>query len=698
MAESLTEAEEEAVQEFIAIVKELQLHNNGDRKSWTKSTAIKFMMARKFDICRAAALFESHEVTRRREGLVRFDPTSDALKKELETGKFTVLPVRDSSGAAIAIFTASKHVPTETSHQVTLQGVVYQLDVALESFETQRRGIVFIYNMTGSKYANFDYELSQKILNLLKGGYPARLKKILIVAAPLWFKAPFKILQLFLREKLRDRQTGGAPVQKVFMVCIPQLCIHIPSSSLPKELGGSFTIDHKAWLQHCLKSTTNRYHEELSSSPISPTPLQNGTILPFSGIIQENGLIHIHQSFNDCEMDVDETSDHQNSVHEKQNSEEREKEVEVLKEDLLQLTVKDLDEPCPLTPESGVTDFTEDEEKHLSSSTASLSIFEDSVHSESCAGMSLEEFIEHLRTRGRKGLYQEYAEIKAAQPEGTFETSKIKPNQQKNRYTDVLCYDHSRVKLSIVDEDPYSDYINANFVDGYKQRNAFISTQGPLPKTFPDFWRMVWEQESQVIVMTTKALERGRVKCGQYWPIEENVTQEYGDFDVFNAGVEDFADYIISNLVLTNKKLGTSQDVVHMQFTSWPDYGVPHSALAMLDFRDKVRMKQTEAVAAIGAHWQGHPLGPPIVVHCSAGIGRTGTFITLDICINRLEATGLIDIIKTVEKIRAQRAYSIQMPDQYVFCHLALLEYALSRGLLEDVDLSGFNDDDSESE
>ncbi|KFM67547.1 Tyrosine-protein phosphatase non-receptor type 9, partial [Stegodyphus mimosarum] len=465
MADALTEAEEEAVQEFIAIVKELQLHNNGDRKSFNKSSAVKFMMARKFDICRAVALFESHEVTRRREGLVRFDPTSEVLRNELETGKFTILPVRDGGGAAIAIFTANKHVPAETSHQITLQGVVYQLDVALESLETQRRGIVFVYNMTGSKYANFDYELSQKILNLLKGGYPARLKKVLIVAAPLWFKAPFKILQLFLREKLRDR---------VFMVSIPQLCIHIPPTSLPKELGGSFHVDHKAWLQHCLKSTTNRYLDEVSES-VSPT-LQNGP-LPFNGIISENGVIHMNSSYNDSEMDIDETSERQNSVHEKHNSEEREKEVEVLKEDLLQVSVKDNEEPCPLTPESGVTDFTEDEEKHLSSSSASLSIWEDSVHSENCGGMSLEEFIEHLRTKGRKGLYQEYAEIKAAPPEGTFETSKLKPNQPKNRYTDVLCYDHSRVKLSLIDDDPYSDYINANFVDGYKQKNAFISSQ-----------------------------------------------------------------------------------------------------------------------------------------------------------------------------------------------------------------------------
>ncbi|GFS28933.1 tyrosine-protein phosphatase non-receptor type 9 [Trichonephila inaurata madagascariensis] len=602
MAEVLTDEEREIVKEFVAIVKELQLHKNGDKKSWNEFTAVKFMMARKFDICRAVALFEAHEVMRRREGLIRFDPTSDALRNELETGKFTILPVRDATGAAIAIFTAHKHIPLETSHQITLQGVIYQLDIALESLETQRHGIVFIYNMTGSKYANFDYELSQKMLNLLKGGYPARLKKVLIVAAPLWFKASFKIFQLFLREKLRDR---------LFMVNIPQLCMHIPPSSLPEELGGTFQVDHKTWLQHCLKSTINRCMDEICDSS-SATP----TECPYSGF-------HLRH-FNDSDME--ENSDHHNdSVHEKHNSEEREKEVEVLKESM---------------------------------------IFDPA----------------------------QYSDIKNTPPEGTFETSKLKVNQCKNRYTDVLCYDHSRVKLPIIDGDPYSDYINANYVDGYKQKHAFISTQGPLPKTCADFWRMVWDQESHIIVMTTKTVERGRIKCGQYWPAEENTVQEYEDFDVYNSGVEYFPDYIVSNLVLTNKKQNTSQEVCHMQFTSWPDFGVPPSALAMLDFRDKVRRKQAQAVEMIGAHWLGHPLGPPIVVHCSAGIGRTGTFITLDICINKLEATGLIDIVKTVEKIRAQRAYSIQMPDQYVFCHLALLEYALSRGLLEDVDLSGFND------
>lgn len=688
---NLTPTEEQAVKEFISVVNELRLHQNVGPLSW--STAVKFMMARKFDVRRALSLYEMHEITRYREGLIRFDPTTDPLKSELETGKFTVLPTRDNSGAALAVFTAGKHIPTTTTHQTTLQGVVYQLDVALESLETQRSGMIFIYNMTGSKYANFDYELSQKILSLLKGGYPARLKKVLIVSAPLWFKAPFKILRLFVREKLRDR---------VYMVSVPQLALHISSSALPRDLGGNLHIDHKAWLLHCLKSMTNRYGDlcDLISLPSSPLSVQIGSIFSHKESIQNGpltGPLSIHVS---SEGETDESSDHQHSVHEKQNSEDREKEVEVTKEKQGQFpeyeNSKNNQEEILFSPDSTTPDITDDE-KHFSSSSASSS-WDESLHIDDGLGMTLEEFIDHLQKKGRKGLYQEYTELKAKSPEGTFEASRLKPNQAKNRYTDVLCYDHTRVRLSHLEGDPCSDYLNANYVDGYKQKNAFISTQGPLPKTFPDFWRMIWEQQVGVIVMTTRTMERSRMKCGQYWPKDEDTRAEYGCFQVYNSGMEQHADYTITNLVLTDTRTGISQQVAHMQFTSWPDYGVPHSALAMLDFRDKVRDRQSRIVLSFGTQWNGHPLGPPIVVHCSAGIGRTGTFITLDICLRRLEATGRIDVCKTVERIRSQRAFSIQMPDQYVFCHLALLEYALSRGLLEDVDLSGFNESDTESE
>ena len=195
---------------------------------------------------------------RAREGLASnsVDPFSSPLKEELKTAKFTVLPTRDENGAALAVFNARLHEPSSSSHKITLQGilninlfvknylllhdihkdlhkllmiffegVIHQLDVAMEDVVTQRGGLVFVYNMYGSKYGNFDYDLSQKMLTLLKGCYPARLKKVLIVTAPLWFKAPFKVLRLFVREKLRDR---------VFTVSLPQLVLHITPSCLPK--------------------------------------------------------------------------------------------------------------------------------------------------------------------------------------------------------------------------------------------------------------------------------------------------------------------------------------------------------------------------------------------------------------------------------------------------------------------------------
>ncbi|XP_055603016.1 tyrosine-protein phosphatase non-receptor type 9 isoform X2 [Uranotaenia lowii] len=311
---------------------------------------------------------------------------------------------------------------------------------------------------------------------------------------------------------------------------------------------------------------------------------------------------------------------------------------------------------------------------------------------------TIEQIVQMVRERGKSGLLREYAEIKARAPDGTFTHAKLRNNLTKNRYTDVLCYDHSRVILSQEDEDPTSDYINANFVDGYKQKNAYISTQGPLPKTTYDFWRMVWEQHCLVIVMTTRVMERGRIKCGQYWEPTEASLAEYGCYQVRTMTVETNEDYTVAELELKNTKTDEVRCVSHWQFTSWPDYGVPTSARAMLNFLQRVREKQAEMVKSLGDLWAGHPRGPPMIVHCSAGIGRTGTFITLDICISRLEDVGSADIRGTVEKIRSQRAYSIQMPDQYVFCHLALIEYALSRSMLQSADLSGFDERDEDSE
>ncbi|XP_076334726.1 tyrosine-protein phosphatase non-receptor type 9-like [Tachypleus tridentatus] len=686
MAATLTPLEEQAVKEFITTVNDLRLIHNAGPLPW--NTAVKFMMARKFDVHRSLALYEAHEMIRKREGLVSFDPTRDPLKSELDTGKFTVLPTRDNTGAAIVVFTASKHFPEITTHQTTLQGMVYQLDVALDSLETQRCGMVFIYNMTNSKYANFDYELSQKILNLLKGAYPARLKKVLIVSAPMWFRAPFGILRLFVREKLRDR---------IHVLGQSELVLHVTPSSLPRELGGNLFINHKTWLLHCLKSMTNRYGDlcDIASLPSSPSSVQNGVI--FHQVERSHVQNGIAPNLLSEGENTDESSEQQHSVHEKHNSEDREKEVEVTKEKRRQISDLAARKSSVHSPDSATTDISLDGEKVFVDVAIPFSLGE-SIHNDDVKGVSLDEFVQHVQLKGRKGLYEEYAELKTKAPEGTFDAARLKSNQPKNRYSDVLCYDHSRVKISCLDGDPASDYVNANYIDGYKQKNAFISTQGPLPKTFPDFWQMIWEQEVLVIVMTTRTIERSRLKCGQYWPKEEETSEDYGPFRVHNNGIDQYQDYTVTSLVITHTRTGLCREVSHMQYTSWPDYGVPLSALEILTFRDKVREQQAQSLMSLGSHWHGHALGPPIVVHCSAGIGRTGTFITLDISIQRLESTGQIDIRGTVEKIRSQRAYSIQMPDQYVFCHLALLEYALGRGLLQDVDLTGFDETDSESE
>ncbi|ODN03539.1 Tyrosine-protein phosphatase non-receptor type 9 [Orchesella cincta] len=240
MNATLNEQEEQATREFLEIVNGARVSKGYSPLSW--HAGVKFLMARKFNVRRALELYEQHQEVRIAEGLTAFDADSEPLKSELLSGKFTVLPTRDLGGAAIAVFTAKFHQPSTIPHEYTLKGVVYQLDAALEDPQTQRSGLVFIYDMSDSKYSNFDYDLSIKILSLLKGGYPARLKKVLIVTAPLWFRAPFRILRLFVREKLRDR---------VFTVSLPQLAVHIPNHSLPRSLGGQLQVNHIAWLDRC---------------------------------------------------------------------------------------------------------------------------------------------------------------------------------------------------------------------------------------------------------------------------------------------------------------------------------------------------------------------------------------------------------------------------------------------------------------
>ncbi|KAK4467350.1 hypothetical protein MN116_008895 [Schistosoma mekongi] len=218
---------------------------------------------------------------------------------------------------------------------------------------------------------------------------------------------------------------------------------------------------------------------------------------------------------------------------------------------------------------------------------------------------------------------QEYESIETEQ-QFTWENSNLDVNKPKNRYANVIAYDHSRVVLQSIDCVPGSDYINANYIDGYRRMNAYIATQGPTPETFSDFWRMIWEQRVSIIVMMTKLEERSRIKCDQYWPSRGPESFASGLLLVKPIDTIELAYYTIRTFHLTARGIEDEcREVKHFQFTGWPDHGVPEYPIPLLLFIRRVRA--TLASTTSNMFQSNHNIEQaPIVVHCSAGVGRTG--------------------------------------------------------------------------
>ncbi|KFR08031.1 Receptor-type tyrosine-protein phosphatase C, partial [Nipponia nippon] len=245
----------------------------------------------------------------------------------------------------------------------------------------------------------------------------------------------------------------------------------------------------------------------------------------------------------------------------------------------------------------------------------------------------------------------------------SIKEAKKSHNQNKNRYIDILPYDHNRVELSEMAGDPGSDYINASYIDGFKEPRKYIAAQGPKDETTDDFWRMIWEQKATIIVMVTRCEEGKRNKCAQYWPSMENGSATYGDITVKINESKTCPDYVIQKLNITNGRERTAgRDVTHIQFTSWPDHGVPEDPHLLLKLRRRVN--------ALSNFFSG-----PIVVHCSAGVGRTGTYIGIDAMLEGLDAEGRVDVYGYVVKLRRQRCLMVQVESQYILIHQALVEY-----------------------
>ncbi|XP_034946354.1 tyrosine-protein phosphatase corkscrew-like isoform X2 [Chelonus insularis] len=303
------------------------------------------------------------------------------------------------------------------------------------------------------------------------------------------------------------------------------------------------------------------------------------------------------------------------------------------------------------------------------------------------------------RGKGKAGFWEEFESLQQLECRHLFSRKEgLRPeNRAKNRYKNILPFDHTRVKLKDVDPNiPGSDYINANYIKNEEGEGSctgitasgeicifnkcYIATQGCLPNTIQDFWHMVYQENTQVIVMTTKEIERGKNKCARYWPEEGEICEYGGDWKVRALARTSTADYTLREFLLQGNKpnFSESRRIYHYHFQAWPDHGVPSDPGCVLNFLHDVNARQESIAASLNSNGQTSAVVGPILVHCSAGIGRTGTFIVIDMILDQIKRHGLdceIDIQRTIQRVRSQRSGMVQTEAQYKFVYLAVLHY-----------------------
>uniref|UniRef100_A0A8D0B9I9 Tyrosine-protein phosphatase non-receptor type n=1 Tax=Salvator merianae TaxID=96440 RepID=A0A8D0B9I9_SALMN len=259
-----------------------------------------------------------------------------------------------------------------------------------------------------------------------------------------------------------------------------------------------------------------------------------------------------------------------------------------------------------------------------------------------------------------------YQDIRHEASDFPCKVAKLPRNKNRNRYRDVSPFDHSRIKLLQGD----NDYINASLIKMEEANRSYILTQGPLPNTCGHFWEMIWEQKSRGVVMLNRVMEKGSIKCAQYWPQKEEKEMIFEDTDfMLTLMSEDIKSYYtVRYLQLKNLTTQETREILHFHYTTWPDFGVPESPASFLNFLFKVRESGSLS-----------PEHGPVVVHCSAGIGRSGTFCLVDTCLllmAKRKDPSSVDIKQVLLEMRKYRMGLIQTADQLRFSYLAVIEGA----------------------
>ncbi|KAK3787252.1 hypothetical protein RRG08_055974 [Elysia crispata] len=266
------------------------------------------------------------------------------------------------------------------------------------------------------------------------------------------------------------------------------------------------------------------------------------------------------------------------------------------------------------------------------------------------------DYIRSAKQNDLDGLKKEFKLLPAGVT-APCEIAKRNENKYKNRYGNIIAYDHTRVLLDPEGEDTTDDYINANYIDGYKKQRVYIAAQGPSTSTLGDIWRMAWKENSKTIIMLTNVTESGKKKCEVYWP--ETGSEQYGNITVQLLETDVLPDFTIRTFLMS--KGGQSKYIKQFHYTTWPDHGVPRFGHSLLLFRQKIRAYDPLDMGTL-------------IIHCSAGVGRTGTYISVDTQLEMAKSEGLIDVFNFVHHMRSQRVNMVQTLEQYVFVYDCLLE------------------------
>ncbi|XP_070184035.1 receptor-type tyrosine-protein phosphatase epsilon-like [Littorina saxatilis] len=272
-------------------------------------------------------------------------------------------------------------------------------------------------------------------------------------------------------------------------------------------------------------------------------------------------------------------------------------------------------------------------------------------------------------------LREEFRSIAKTDEDAPISVGNEKINFKKNRFAQIIPYDRLRVVLADgYREGTSTDFVNASYISGYRKERKYIAAQGPRDNTVGDLWRMVWQEKITHIVMLTNLKEHGKPKCELYWPEEESTKETYGPVTVTTTHIQQRDNFCIRSFIVTRDGDGgrESREVTQYHYVSWPDHGAPSTTSLVRFWRYVTRETKHDTA--------------PLLVHCSAGVGRTGTYIGLDIGMDTAVSVGSIDVIQIVTQLRQERTLMVQAMDQYVFLHEALLEAYTARDTVVSVD------------